>query len=521
MSEEEYYQLGHGHGIDADMVDGLHAKEIEMKARRWSGGGPEAGLPCSYLVFNEGDIIKAINGSTGKTQFSGTDASTVINNALGALTAGRAQKEKVILKGTFTMTAKIRPSSYTILDLSQAILINSGITNSMIENYDTTNGNKFIDILGGEIDWNDGGTAPKVINFVKVEDSLIEGTYIHEVPSGSDSYAIQFDTVKRTDMRFGRFDDIASAGAIIVRASEDSNIIGWKTTNFGGGSGVSAIYLIFGYSGSVTKRCNIIDCFGTISTGTDGRGAQIYCYAEDCKIIGGVYKITATTSNTIQGINIGHTGYENTVVNSGAYDVTIIGKRADGSAGGTLGAVIQEKATVKGLKIRGANTGIYITNGNGSLVSDNTIDDYYSTGISVEEQVAAQQINNLRIANNILSNGGTRAIWILTGVENTVIEQNTFISAGTVLTDLGTNTMWGFGNIAEGKPYENSGTATITASTTTTFAHGLVGTPTRVDVGFKTAGYGSWIWSADQNNITITVATSGTYNLTWEAEYKP
>ena len=89
MSEEEYYQLGHGHGIDADMVDGLHAKEIEMKARRWSGGGPEAGLPCNYLIFMEGNIVKAINGSTGKVQFSGTDASTVIQSAINAIkTAG-------------------------------------------------------------------------------------------------------------------------------------------------------------------------------------------------------------------------------------------------------------------------------------------------------------------------------------------------------------------------------------------------------------------------------------------------
>jgi hypothetical protein len=68
---------------------------------------------------------------------------------------------------------------------------------------------------------------------------------------------------------------------------------------------------------------------------------------------------------------------------------------------------------------------------------------------------------------------------------------------------------------------ENSGTATISASTSITFDHGLAGTPTHVECGFKTAGYGSWIWSATTTNITITVATSGTYTFSWYAEYKP
>jgi len=68
---------------------------------------------------------------------------------------------------------------------------------------------------------------------------------------------------------------------------------------------------------------------------------------------------------------------------------------------------------------------------------------------------------------------------------------------------------------------ENSGTATISASTSVTFTHGLAGTPTHVDCGFKTAGYGSWTWSANSTHITITVANPGTYNFSWYAEYEP
>lgn len=68
---------------------------------------------------------------------------------------------------------------------------------------------------------------------------------------------------------------------------------------------------------------------------------------------------------------------------------------------------------------------------------------------------------------------------------------------------------------------QNSGTATITSSTSVTFEHGLSGTPTHVSVGFKTSGYGSWIWSATSTQITITVTNTGTYTFSWYAEYTP
>jgi len=68
---------------------------------------------------------------------------------------------------------------------------------------------------------------------------------------------------------------------------------------------------------------------------------------------------------------------------------------------------------------------------------------------------------------------------------------------------------------------ENSGTANIITTSTVTFDHGLAGTPTHVECGFKTIGYGTWKWSATSTQITITVENSGTYTFSWYAEYKP
>ena len=128
-----------------------------------------------------------------------------------------------------------------------------------------------------------------------------------------------------------------------------------------------------------------------------------------------------------------------------------------------------------------------------------------------------------RISNNDFVPSATYSsygIVINSGAENIIISLNhlgaSYVS-GIILNE-GTNVM-----IINNHDYvtESSGTATITASTTVVFAHGLAGTPTHVAVGFKTTGYGSWIWSADATNITITVANSGTYDLTWDAEYTP
>jgi len=68
---------------------------------------------------------------------------------------------------------------------------------------------------------------------------------------------------------------------------------------------------------------------------------------------------------------------------------------------------------------------------------------------------------------------------------------------------------------------ENSGTATISSSTSVTFEHGLAGTPTHVEVGWKDTGYGDWKWTANATHITITVTNSGTYSFSWRAYYKP
>ena len=78
-----------------------------------------------------------------------------IQAAIDALTAGRTWKETVKLVGSFTIGATVTIPSYTILDMSEAVVaLGSGINDNMFENSDSSGGNTDIEIWGGVIDGN-------------------------------------------------------------------------------------------------------------------------------------------------------------------------------------------------------------------------------------------------------------------------------------------------------------------------------------------------------------------------------
>jgi hypothetical protein len=126
--------------------------------------------------------------------------------------------------------------------------------------------------------------------------------------------------------------------------------------------------------------------------------------------------------------------------------------------------------------------------------------------------------NNNTYTNNYIRN--CRYGFWLKG-DNEVIEQNNFINC---------NTPIGFHPDASGYIIksnvgyvsENSGTATISASTSVVVTHGLAGTPNVVTVTPRSTGYGTFAVTArTSTTFTITVTTSGTYTFDWYAEYHP
>jgi hypothetical protein len=111
-------------------------------------------------------------------------------------------------------------------------------------------------------------------------------------------------------------------------------------------------------------------------------------------------------------------------------------------------------------------------------------------------------------------------VYLLSGANGNVITSNNLVGnvvAG--LYDASGQTNKIYGNV--GFVTENSGTATISSSTTVTFNHGLASTPMGVWASFNSTAVAGWTWTATTTQITITITPSGTYKVYWMAEYKP
>jgi hypothetical protein len=135
---------------------------------------------ASYVIWTDGTNVYARNGVTGAIDFKGTDASTVIQAALNALTPNRTWKEKVVLKGNFTISNTIKIPSYTILEVQGKLTLANGVNKNMIENSDRKNGNVEIEICGGKLDGNRAGqtSLSSPISLVKVYGLLIKDVKI-------------------------------------------------------------------------------------------------------------------------------------------------------------------------------------------------------------------------------------------------------------------------------------------------------------------------------------------------------
>jgi len=173
---------------------------------------------ASYIIFHDDEgFIYAKNGDTGKIEFSGTDAATVINWALSSLKPDRIWREKVVVKGNFIIDSPIKIPSWTIFQIIGEITLAPNSNCNMIENEDWTNGNEEIEIYGGRLYGNrqqqssgDGihfefhGTNPydsidgEEIFIHHLEVMLAKDDGVHIDMSGSGSRHVWMDTCRVT-----------------------------------------------------------------------------------------------------------------------------------------------------------------------------------------------------------------------------------------------------------------------------------------------------------------------------------
>jgi hypothetical protein len=144
----------------------------------------------------------------------------------------------------------------------------------------------------------------------------------------------------------------------------------------------------------------------------------------------------------------------------------------------------------------GTYDGIYVTSSYNIINNNRCYDDLYSGVRNQRYGICISATGHYNVVTGNEVTGNKNGGMLISGTDNKVTHNIGFAT-------------------------ENSGTANIITTNTVTFDHGLAGTPTHVECGFKTIGYGTWKWSATSTQITITVENSGTYTFSWYAEYKP
>jgi len=134
----------------------------------------------SYLIYTDGSTVFAKNGSTGNIDYSGEVALTVIQNALDNLTAARTWKEKVIVKGNYTLinSSTLDIPDYTIFELDGRFIA-SDKTKTLV-----TVGNN-VEMINGIYDGNRDGTnggdiAVRVIHINGKDNVLIHNLAVEK-----------------------------------------------------------------------------------------------------------------------------------------------------------------------------------------------------------------------------------------------------------------------------------------------------------------------------------------------------
>ena len=276
---------------------------------------------ASYVIQQIGANIYAVPApGSGLTAYSGTVFSTVANNALAGLSAGRTYKQKILVIGNFTITATLTPVSYTILEIQGALTVSGDIkgiyaTGSQIE------------IVNGEVNGNNQAATQgnHIIHMYQVTDGLVQNCYVHAVGmnnSLSSTYGVAIENCTRTYARQCRTDSCYHACGEIFNASTDCDID--HCSAYLGGTG-AAHFVIIGGAGTHCTRCNIIDC-KSVSPGL--YGAEIYQYCDDCWVRGGNYYDNQT------GVVVDING---TCTGCGAIGFTV--RQPDRTAGGRFGVV--------------------------------------------------------------------------------------------------------------------------------------------------------------------------------------
>jgi len=480
---------------------------------------------ASYTISGEDtdndgvlDIIYAKNGTTGEIEFSGTDASQVIQAAINALTSGVV----FIKDGLYIINSAIIPKSNvwlvgeswnTILKLqagasatpteSNIIYSNDELENVVIANLQL-DGNKAKQTASRTVAhcWS-GIYLRNQAQHIRIDHCYIHDCYVYGILIRASAGKTSYDNwVKNCKVVNNDYNDINfyayGSGAAHYGGGIINNICGGDTGDmaislYNVGSGVDDIVYDILIQGNIIlplTGANGSQQNPQAHIGIHLEVGSTRCKVKDNIILGAAKGIMTHPSGTGKHEIVGNTVYvKDLVLGTGSgFPIGILICNPNNIVKDNI-IYIPSTVTQNAQGIRTQDNGGY------NVIEGNRIYDLGSSGNSCGLRNYAGDYNVWR--NNVVKGCNTPAN--LVGGSNRIVE----------------------GNIFDDKPCENSGTATISGGTSVSFEHGLAGTPTHVEVGWKDTGYGDWKWTANSTHITITVTNSGTYSFSWRAYYKP
>jgi parallel beta-helix repeat protein len=493
-------------------------------------------IPPSYLIFkDDAGNVYARNGMIGQIDFSGTDAATVIQQAINALPAGGM----IFIKaGTYSITQAIVDNGHNYVEISgegrnTILKVANGVATSVFKIWYRTSwvirdlvidGNKAnvpaitpappADYNGTQNGINLRGTTYSKILNVEVRNTKyhgivlwdssnfneVRGCYIHD--NGDDT-----STYKET-------------GGLLIFMNSQNNVVQGNVSAY---NFRRQFYISNGSARNVIVG-NI--AVGGVYTAGATVGIPLYDGVENSVVVGNL--ILGDGTHPTFGIHLGeYQGVKaryNLVANNVIYKPGQYGIYTSGDdyyneimgnyiySPGSVGIEVGRNDVAIGNRVYGAvNQGIVVHTG-GAYVINNYVEGS-RTGIFL-----LNATNTLVRGNMVLNNTSWGIREYGTCDYNTIIE-NVLINNPTPIVRLGANTVIKR-NI--GYATEASGVATISAgSTRVTVSHGLATTPTKVLITPLSQPPGK-LWAENIGSTSFDIVTdtapSSNLNVAWYAE---
>ena len=328
-------------------------------------------MPCSVVIYQARFggttyVCAARQGERGWVLISylpltGANATTVINAALAALTAGRTWKETVVVIGNYVDLGTINAPSYVLLMIQGSWRLEANHAGSWLVNAAGVAGNVWIEICGGKLDGNQANqvSGGNVINFRMSDDCWVhhmeiicafrisataegvyEGTGVQFAGNGAGGAGSY-----RGIVAYCRIRQMMKDGVQFERAPEGIVYSCTFVTTVSGAWGTGAVQFAMQANNGVCMMCNC-DMTSTVNTA----GYKIHGSTE-CVFAFNV------AQNAITGIWLNCTN--DPCNNNGIIGNRIIGPGLQGRGISISGPITSYRNQIMNNSIRGHTVGIY------------------------------------------------------------------------------------------------------------------------------------------------------------------